>query len=271
MPYLPWISRPRTSTKYTYGCNSAIARAILRRAWLPLSMVLSLTLSRCSTILVADRDLPIPNKSVVLTFDDGPNDSDSTTLRLLHVLSKHNALAYFCVIGQNARQAPEVVRKILSDGHVVVNHCYHDQWLLFRSKDEIENEIVLFDSVMQTIGPGTTPLSSYLRPPYGVYPISLKRILKKRDMHLLPVSFYARDAEVKPNGKSRVLERTCVEIFRRKRAIVVFHDGKDSYQKRQRELLSSRDSKYNRKWVPEIVDSLLTRMETEGYTTVLVP
>jgi hypothetical protein len=49
------------------------------------------------------------------------------------------------------------------------------------------------------------------------------------------------------------------------RAIIVLHDGKDSAEKMQKELDKNADSKYNRSWVPEIADSLISTLLKNGY------
>jgi len=68
---------------------------------------------------------PEPAKYVYLTFDDGPN-SHYTGI-ILDILKKYGVKASFVVIGNNIEKNPEVFKRIINEGHGVVNHTYsHD-------------------------------------------------------------------------------------------------------------------------------------------------
>lgn len=57
-----------------------------------------------------------------LTFDDGPDPEH--TPPLLDLLSAHGVKATFFLIGQKIEQHPELVRRIVAEGHLVGNHSY---------------------------------------------------------------------------------------------------------------------------------------------------
>ena len=63
-------------------------------------------------------------KKVALTFDDGP--SNYTPL-ILDILKAHRAKATFFLIGENAERHPDLVGRIVEDGHAIGNHGYRDQ------------------------------------------------------------------------------------------------------------------------------------------------
>lgn len=64
-------------------------------------------------------------RAVALTFDDGPNPTD--TPRLLKVLRKHHVKAVFCLWGDHVKEHPELVRAIVAGGHTLCNHTMrHD-------------------------------------------------------------------------------------------------------------------------------------------------
>src|SRR5436190_24027732 len=65
---------------------------------------------------------PGSGKQLALTYDDGPNDPD--TLRLLDVLAKHEVKATFFVIGRYVEQRPDIVQRIVKEGHEIGNHTY---------------------------------------------------------------------------------------------------------------------------------------------------
>jgi chitin deacetylase len=58
---------------------------------------------------------------VALTFDDGPGPS---TPELLDVLAEQGVRATFFLLGRNVEAQPEVVVRLLLEGHVVGNHSY---------------------------------------------------------------------------------------------------------------------------------------------------
>src|SRR5687767_1986315 len=57
-----------------------------------------------------------------LTFDDGPHPK--FTPQLLSVLARYNAHATFFIVGEAARQHPEIVRAIAEAGHAIANHSW---------------------------------------------------------------------------------------------------------------------------------------------------
>jgi len=61
-------------------------------------------------------------RKIALTFDDGP-DPDYTP-RILSVLEHKHAPATFFLIGENALEYPEIVRRINRDGDEIGNHSY---------------------------------------------------------------------------------------------------------------------------------------------------
>lgn len=68
------------------------------------------------------RMLSRDGNAVALTFDDGP-DEEFTPL-VLDVLAEHRAPATFFLVGRSARSHPELVRRILTEGHAVGSHTW---------------------------------------------------------------------------------------------------------------------------------------------------
>jgi peptidoglycan/xylan/chitin deacetylase (PgdA/CDA1 family) len=67
-------------------------------------------------------DGPLKGGSICLTFDDGPDPVH--TPRLLDVLKEYKAPATFFVIGQHAERYPELIRRIVAEGHAMGNHSF---------------------------------------------------------------------------------------------------------------------------------------------------
>jgi peptidoglycan/xylan/chitin deacetylase (PgdA/CDA1 family) len=60
---------------------------------------------------------------LALTYDDGP--SETLTPRLLDLLRQHKASATFFMLGRNAKQHPQLVDRVLQEGHAI--GCHSDQ------------------------------------------------------------------------------------------------------------------------------------------------
>ncbi len=91
-----------------------------------------------------------------LTFDDGPHPEHTPVV--LDLLKAHHAKASFFCIGKNAESNPELLDKILQEGHVVGNHTQHhlNGW---KSSDD--------DYLLDIQKAGTFLGNRLFRPPYG--------------------------------------------------------------------------------------------------------
>ena len=99
---------------------------------------------------------------IAMTFDDGP--SSATTPRLLEILKQRNIKATFFLIGENAASNPDIVRRILADGHEIGNHSWTHPQLSKLSDDRVTAEITNTQDAIKDAS-GFTP--TLLRPPYG--------------------------------------------------------------------------------------------------------
>jgi peptidoglycan/xylan/chitin deacetylase (PgdA/CDA1 family) len=66
---------------------------------------------------------PPSSQAVCLTFDDGPHPEH--TPQLLDVLAAEQVAATFFVLGERAAENPDLVRRIVSEGHGLGHHSYH--------------------------------------------------------------------------------------------------------------------------------------------------
>ena len=99
---------------------------------------------------------------IAMTFDDGP--SPETTPRLLDMLKQRNIKVTFFLIGQNAERNPEIVRRMLAEGHEIGNHSWTHPQLSKLSDDRVTQEITKTQDTIKNES-GFTPTT--LRPPYG--------------------------------------------------------------------------------------------------------
>ena len=62
-------------------------------------------------------------KVLYLTFDCGYENGN--TPQILDALKKHQAPATFFVVGHFLETSPDLVKRMISEGHTVGNHTYH--------------------------------------------------------------------------------------------------------------------------------------------------
>ena len=67
--------------------------------------------------------LPTTEKTIYLTFDDGP--IPDVTEFVLDTLRSYQAKATFFCIGDNVEAHPDIYQTILNDGHIIGNHTYN--------------------------------------------------------------------------------------------------------------------------------------------------
>jgi len=105
---------------------------------------------------------PTDAKVVALTFDDAP-DNTFTPL-VLDALKEAGVQATFFVVGQRVEKYPEVMRRIVQEGHVVGNHSYSHANLPKLSDADFRSQITRTDELIRQY---TGYVPSYIRPPYG--------------------------------------------------------------------------------------------------------
>ena len=67
--------------------------------------------------------MPLKNKVLYLTFDDGP--IPEVTPWVLEQLETYNAKATFFCVGENVKRHPQIFRQVVDAGHTVGNHTYN--------------------------------------------------------------------------------------------------------------------------------------------------
>jgi peptidoglycan-N-acetylglucosamine deacetylase len=99
---------------------------------------------------------------IALTFDDGPNKT--LTPKLLDLLAAHHMKATFFVVGQNAADHPDILRRAIREGHEIANHSWSHPNLGKMSDEAVRRELQKTDdAIFAAIGKHPT----LLRPPYG--------------------------------------------------------------------------------------------------------
>ncbi|MFE0327496.1 glycosyltransferase [Streptomyces sp. NPDC058960] len=106
----------------------------------------------------------LPDHRLVLTFDDGPDPT--WTPKVLDVLKKHHAHAVFFVTGTMASRYPDLVARMVAEGHEVGLHTFNHPDLSYQSKRRIDWEL----STNQLAISGAAGVrTSLFRPPYSSF------------------------------------------------------------------------------------------------------
>ena len=100
--------------------------------------------------------------TVYLSFDDGPHPEH--TPRLLELLRKHGAKATFFLIGDQAEKHPDIVRRIVEEGHTIGNHSMTHPRLSRLSAREQLADIARADAVLERFNGRKRQM---FRPPNG--------------------------------------------------------------------------------------------------------
>ena len=163
--------------------------------------------------------VPVSDKSIFLTFDDGPHPR--ITPWVLDELRKHEAKATFFCIGKNVVQYPAIYQRLLTEGHVAGNHTYShlNGWKTKTGSyvEDVKKAAVVIDSVL-------------FRPPYG-------RISRRQAKQL---SVIGRERNVKvvmwdvlsADFDASITPETCAGIVLQHvepGSIVVFHDSEKAF------------------------------------------
>lgn len=153
---------------------------------------------------------------VALTFDDGPDPT--YTPQVLEILKQYNARASFFLVGRHAEQYPDLVERILTEGHTLGTHGYGHRFSWFQGPLATIREIRQGNQAIARIT-GKGPL--FFRPSWGVCnPFSLIYLWFKNQKILL-WSFMSWDWSP-VSSPSKITETVLKKI--KPGAVVLFHD-----------------------------------------------
>ncbi|WP_250007586.1 polysaccharide deacetylase family protein [Actinoplanes sp. M2I2] len=117
--------------------------------------------------VVAER---LPSRTVALTFDDGPDPV--WTPRILDALRRHGATATFFVVGAQVNEHPELVRRIVAEGHQLGLHSFTHRDLTTMSEPRRRLE---FELTRNAVAHATGQDVRLFRPPYLASPAKVDR------------------------------------------------------------------------------------------------
>lgn len=100
---------------------------------------------------------------VAITFDDGPGPS---TPAILDALAASTTRATFFVLGRQAEQHPDLIRRIVDEGHEIGCHGYDHGILVFRDNEHVADQIRRCEQAVEAAA-GLDAMSRLFRAPHG--------------------------------------------------------------------------------------------------------
>jgi peptidoglycan/xylan/chitin deacetylase (PgdA/CDA1 family) len=165
--------------------------------------------------------LPLEDKEVVLTFDDGP--LPPYTNRVLEALAAQCVKATFFVVGRQARAYPEMVRRVYNEGHTVASHSQNHPRIFTRlpmpnAESEIEQGR---ESVAAALG-DERALAPFFRFPGLGRSEAIEGYLTAHGIMAWSADFLADDWRGIP--AQQVLARALERLEHRDKGVLLLHD-----------------------------------------------
>lgn len=181
-------------------------------------------------------------KKLYLTFDAGFENGN--TGAILDALKKHHVKAVFFLVGNYFETQPELVKRMVAEGHTVGNHTYsHPDMSKISDKASFQNELLKNEALYEEIT--GEKMGKLYRPPQGKFCESNLKMAQELGYRtvfwsLAYVDWYENDQPTKEDAFEKLLPRAHAG------AVVLLHST----------------SKTN----GEILDELLTKWEEAGFT-----
>jgi len=165
--------------------------------------------------------LPLRDREVVLTFDDGP--LPPYTNRILDTLASECVKATFFMVGRMVRGYPSVVRRIYNEGHTVANHSQNHPFTFHKmTVDQASKEIEDGFASLHSVLGDPNAVSPFFRIPGLLRQNSVEQYLAAHNYMTWSVDFLADDwTHIKSDEVAR---RAINRIEARGRGILLLHD-----------------------------------------------
>ncbi|MFD2117743.1 polysaccharide deacetylase family protein [Paenibacillus yanchengensis] len=187
-------------------------------------------------------------RQVALSFDDAPDHR--FTPQVLDILATYNVKANFFIVGERAKANPELVKRMIDDGHEIGNHSYNHALLTKLTLAEYQQQIMETNRILKKIT-GYSP--RFIRPPYGE--VNKQQLKWSAEENFIIVNWDVDSEDWKNNPSS---EQVMMNINRTLKpgSIILQHAGGGSGQS----LMGTIEA------LPELIEML----QKEDYQIVLI-
>jgi peptidoglycan-N-acetylglucosamine deacetylase len=186
-------------------------------------------------------EIRLADKELVLTFDDGP--MPGKTEQILDILDRFHVKAGFMMVGQMARNHPEIARDVSRRGHSIGSHTFSHRNLAAMNFDMAMAEI---DRGQHAVSDAVDAPVGFFRFPYLSDTRRLRSTLAGRGTVVMDVNIDSKDYF--RNSANAVLNRTMAIVHAQRKGIILMHD------------IHAR--------TVAMLPLLLSRLENEGYRIV---
>jgi peptidoglycan/xylan/chitin deacetylase (PgdA/CDA1 family) len=236
---------------------------ICRQAMLA-SFFLIFLLCACQTINRRGPQLDLSPSRVYFSFDDGPNAEGGITAQLLDIPKKYHIQALFCLLGENAEHNPELVRRIHDEGHYIVNHGYADKWASRMTNDEFKNNLIRGEeAISAALGFKMEPL--LYRPHGGFYSPEQEKIARDAGYTMVFSTIRIYDAAKDSRERRRAARWLIRKVEKENGGVILLHDKRGSYSRTEKKLEKNPQGKFNRSWIPGLVDEIIPVLLDKGF------
>nr|CAA51773.1 nodC [Rhizobium sp.] len=154
--------------------------------------------------------------SVYLTFDDGPNPV--FTPEVLDVLAEHRVPATFFVIGAYAKDRPQLIRRMVAQGHEVANHTMTHPDLSACGRRDVERQVLEANRAIRMACPEASV--RHIRAPYGIWSDDVLTTSANAGLAAVHWSVDPRDWS---SGIDAIVDAVLASV--RPGSIILLHDG----------------------------------------------
>lgn len=145
--------------------------------------------------------LPGQRAEIALTIDDGPDPE--VTPRVLDILAEKNIRATFFCIASKLQQHPDLVQRMVAEGHHIENHSmWHRHYFSVMGMGAIKKEVAL---AQQAIEDATGRRPQFFRAPAGLRNLFLDPVLHQLNLQL--VSWTRRGFDTRVRDAQKVAQR----------------------------------------------------------------
>ena len=186
--------------------------------------------------LTSINSLATTEKKVLLTFDDGPHNPNTT--KVLAVLKKYDVKAFFFIIGKNIEGNETILKQIVDEGHQVGNHSYaHAFWFDVWSTKKVTADIAACQQLINAYQ--ASP--QLFRPPYGVTNPNIAKAVKT--LNLQSVGWNIRSYDTSKKDIEKITQRILAQL--KPGAIILLHDRLE--------------------YMPQLLEKLIPAIKEKGY------
>ena len=181
-------------------------------------------------------------KVLYLTFDAGYENGH--TEQILHTLKKHQVPAAFFLVGNYLKTQPDLVRRMVDEGHIVGNHTmHHPDMSKLETLQSFEAELTQLETLYAQVTGKAMP--KFYRPPQGVYSEKNLQMAKQLGYKTVfwSLAYADWDNKAQPSAQyafDKLLPRV------HNGAVILLHSTSATNA--------------------QILDELLTRLKAQGYT-----